>query len=136
VPDTKIRLQGSSKIIMTATTVKSSNGNGKAKDVKAELPKLEPKMADQIISLEKRIRKVEELNIVIDKWRKLNEAKKNLTGFQLGNDGLSAQITLRDSTGQEFKTSHSLVVNTVLETLQSVVDERIRECEDQIKFED
>jgi hypothetical protein len=136
VPDTKIRLQGSSKIIMTATTVKNSDGNGKAKDAKVEVKKQEPKAADQIISLEKRIRKVEELNIVIEKWRKLNEARKNLTGFQLGNDGLSAQITLRDSTGQEFKTSHSLVVNTVLETLQSVVDERIRECEDQIKFED
>ncbi len=38
---------------------------------------------------------MEELNIVIEKWRKLNEAKKNLTGFQLGNDGLSFTITGR-----------------------------------------
>ena len=121
---------------MTTTTVKSSNGNGKAKDANVEVKPQKPETAEKIISLEKRIRKVEELTIVIDKWRKLNEAKKNLTGFQLGNDGLSAQITLRDSTGQEFKTSHSLVVNTVLDTLQNVVDERIRECEDQIKFED
>ena len=124
------------EFIMTATTVKNSNGNGKVKDAKTEVKKQEPKTADKIISLEKRIRKVEELNIVIDKWRKLNEAKKNLTGFQLGNDGLSAQITLRDSTGQEFKTSHSLVVNTVLDTLQNVVNERIRECEQQISFDD
>lgn len=136
MPDTKISPQGSGKIIMTATTVKNSNGNGKVKDAKTEVKKQEPKAADKIISLEKRIRKVEELNIVIDKWRKLNEAKKNLTGFQLGNDGLSAQITLRDSTGQEFKTSHSLVVNTVLDTLQNVVNDRIRECEQQISFDD
>ena len=124
------------KIIMTATTVKSTNGNGKAKDAKVEVKPQKPEVAEKIISLEKRIRKVEELNIVIEKWRKLNEAKKNLTGFQLGNDGLSAQITLRDSTGQEFKTSHSLVVNTVLDTLQNVVNERIRECEQQISFDD
>ena len=108
----------------------------KQKMPRSKRKKQEPKADDKIISLEKRILKVEELNIVLDKWRKLNEAKKNLTGFQLGNDGLSAQITLRDSTGQEFKTSHSLVVNTVLDTLQNVVNGRIRECEEQISFND
>lgn len=70
----------------------------------------------------------------IEKWIKLNEASKNLIGFQIGNDGLSAQIALRDSTGQEFKTSHSLVINTVPDTLQNVVNERIRESEQQIRI--
>jgi hypothetical protein len=72
--------------------------------------------------------------IIIEKWRKLNEAKKNLTGFQLGNDGLSSTITLKDAAGREFKTSHNLVVTTVLDTLQQVLDEKIIEVEAQIDF--
>ena len=66
MPDTNISPQGSGKIIMTATTVKSSNGNGKAKDAKVEIKQQEPEAAEKIISLKKRIRKVEELNIVIE----------------------------------------------------------------------
>jgi len=92
------------------------------------------KVANQVLTLEKRIQKVEELNIIIEKWRKLNEAKKNLTGFKLGNDGLSSTITLKDAAGREFKTSHNLVVSTVLDTLQQVLDEKIIEVETQIDF--
>ena len=99
-----------------------------------EVLKQEPQSENPILTLEKKIQKVEELNIVIEKWRKLGEAKKNLTGFQLGNDGLSSTITLKDAAGREFKTSHNLVVTTVLDTLQKVMDEKIAEVETQINF--
>ncbi len=100
-----------------------------------EVQKSEPsKVENPILTLEKRIQKVEELTIIIEKWRKLNEAKKNLTGFQLGNDGLSSTITLKDAAGREFKTSHNVVVTTVLSTLQEVIDEKISEVEEQISF--
>lgn len=121
------------------TTVKVEKTNGQSKEAKMEVKKSEPQVTQNpvenaILSLEKRIQKVEELNIVIEKWRKLNEAKKNLTGFQLGNDGLSSTITLKDAAGREFKTSHNLVVTTVLDTLQKVMDEKIGEVEEQINF--
>jgi hypothetical protein len=87
-----------------------------------------------ILSLEKRIQKVEELNIVIDKWRKLNEARKNLNGFKLGADGLSSTVVIKDVSGQEFKTSHNIVVETVLKTVKDVLDSKIQEVEDQINF--
>lgn len=135
MPEAKINLQGRSKFTMTATAAKTKNENGNSKDAKMEVKKSETsKVANQVLTLEKRIQKVEELNIVIEKWRKLNEAKKNLTGFQLGNDGLSSTITLKDAAGREFKTSHNLVVTTVLETLQQVLDEKIIEVETQIDF--
>ena len=57
------------------------------------------KVENSILSIEKRIQKVEELNIVIEKWRKLGEAKKNLNGFQLGADGLSSTVIIRDVSG-------------------------------------
>lgn len=119
---------------MTATAAKT-NSNGQSNQAKMEVKKNETStVVNQILTLEKRIQKVEELNIVIEKWRKLGEAKKNLTGFQLGNDGLSSTITLKDAAGREFKTSHNLVVTTVLDTLQQVLDEKILEVEQQINF--
>ena len=99
-----------------------------------EVVKNETKVENAILSLEKRIQKVEELSIVIEKWRKLNEAKKNLKGFKLGVDGLSSTVIIRDVSGQEFKTSHNIVVETVLQTVQGVLDEKIAEVEEQINF--
>lgn len=120
---------------MTATAAKIKADNGNSKNARMEVQKSETsKVENFVLTLEKRIQKVEELNIVIEKWRKLGEAKKNLTGFQLGNDGLSSTITLKDAAGREFKTSHNLVVTTVLDTLQEVLDEKIKEVEQQINF--
>jgi len=47
---------------------------------------------------------------------------------------LSSTITLKDAAGREFKTSHNLVVSTVLDTLQRMLDEKITEVEEQINF--
>ena len=133
VPDTNISLKGISKTIMTTATAKKTNG--KADSAKMEVKKQEPsKVENPILSLEKRIQKVEELNIVIDKWRKLGEAKKNLNGFQLGSDGLSSTVVIKDVSGQEFKTSHNIVVETVLKTVQEVLDAKIAQVEQQINF--
>ena len=65
---------------------KKANGKA-ATEEKAvmEVVKTEPsKVENAILSLEKRIQKVQELNIVIDKWRKHQEARKNLNEFKLG----------------------------------------------------
>jgi hypothetical protein len=134
VPDTKNSLQGRGKTIMSQASALKSNGKP-ATEEKAvmELVK-ETKVENAILSLEKRIQKVEELNIVIDKWRKLNEARKNLNGFKLGADGLSSTVVIKDVSGQEFKTSHNIVVETVLKTVKEVLDAKIQEVEDQINF--
>lgn len=116
-----------------AATAKKSNGQ--SKEAKMEVKRKETsKVENPILSLEKRIQKVEELNIVIDKWRKLNEAKKNLNGFKLGSDGLSSTVVIRDVSGQEFKTSHNIVVETVLKTVLEVLEGKIAEVEEQINF--
>ena len=116
------------------TTVATKKTNGKADNAKMEVKKNTPVVENSILSLEKRIQKVEELSIVIEKWRKLGEAKKNLNGFKLGADGLSSTVIIRDVSGQEFKTSHNIVVETVLATVQGVLDEKITEVEEQINF--
>jgi hypothetical protein len=74
------------------------------------------------------------LNIAINKWRKLNEARRNLNGFKIGADGLSSTVVIKDVSGQEFKTSHNIVVETVLKTVKEVLDAKIAEVEEQINF--
>jgi hypothetical protein len=117
----------------TAAATTAASSNGKSKEPVMEVVKTE-KVENSILSLEKRIQKVEELNIIIDKWRKLNEAKKNLHGFKLGSDGLSSTVVIKDVSGQEFKTSHNIVVETVLGTVREVLDNKIAEVEKQINF--
>jgi hypothetical protein len=115
-----------------AATATKTNGESKAPQM--EVKRNETVQENPILSLEKRIQKVEELNIVINKWRQLNEAKKNLNGFKLGSDGLSSTVIIKDVSGQEFKTSHNIVVETVLKTVQGVLDTKITEVEEQINF--
>ncbi|MGV8092058.1 MAG: hypothetical protein AB2L24_09375 [Mangrovibacterium sp.] len=88
----------------------------------------------EVPSLEKRIQKVEDLSMLIEKWRKLTETRRNLQTFSLGTDGLGATLYLRDASGKEFKTSNTPVVSAVMEEIKTTLDAKIREVEDQIKF--
>jgi len=118
-------------------TVKSNTAvktNGQSNEAKMEVKKNEPTPEHPVLSLEKRIQKVQELNIVIEKWRKLQEAKQNLNEFKLGNDGLSNTIIIKDAAGREFKTSQNIVFTTVMAAVQTVLDEKIGETEEQINF--
>ena len=123
-----------------AATAQKTNGKSATEEkavmevVKTESSNSAKTAENAILSLEKRIQKVQELNIVIDKWRKLQEARKNLNEFKLGNDGMNSTIIIRDAAGREFKTSQSIVFTTVLQTVQQVLDEKIAETEVQIDF--
>lgn len=110
--------------------------NGKSENPTMEVLKPGNKVENAILSLEKRIQKVQELNIVIDKWRKLSEARQNLNEFKLANDGLSNAITIKDASGREFKTNQPIVYNAVIKAVQEVLDEKITETEAQINFAD
>ena len=118
---------------MSQATAVKTNGQPTEQKAKMEVVK-ETKVENAILSLEKRIQKVQELNIVIDKWRKLSEARQNLNEFKLGNDGMSSTVIIRDAAGREFKTSQNIVFSTVLKSIQEVLDEKIAETEVQINF--
>jgi len=55
-----------------------------------------------------------------------------LQTFQLGADGLSSSIQLRDAAGNEFRTSNSAVINTVIDEMKRTLDSKVREVEDLI----
>ncbi len=152
--DTNTSPQGSGKTIMsnlakksdvateknaTMTVVKEVPANGKTVQIEeavAEVVAPAPPVVkvNPVISLEKRIEKVEELTIVIDKWRKLQDARKGLTTFRLGADGLSSTLTLKDSNGQTFSTSNNIAVEAALLNIRQVLNEKIADAEKEINF--
>jgi len=96
----------------------------------AETPAPQPEL-----TLEQRITMVEDLTMLIDRWRKLQESYRNLQSFKIGTDGMSTQLLLRDTTsGKEFKTSNSAVVARILEEIRVTLQGKIVEVESQIRF--
>jgi len=105
-----------------------------ASQPEVEFPVVKPAPLPEL-TLEQRITMVEDLTMLIDKWRKLQESYRNLQSFKIGTDGMSTQFLLRDtSTGREFKTSNSAVVASVIEEVRSTLSARIAEIEGQIRF--
>ena len=94
--------------------------------------KPEPVIIPRKLSLDERIQKVEDLSLLIDRYRILNESRRKLQTFQLGADGLSSSIQLRDAAGNEFRTSNSAVINTVIDEMKRTLDTKVREVEDLI----
>jgi hypothetical protein len=87
------------------------------------------------LTLEQKIRKVEDLNLLIDKWHKLRESERSLQTFKLAGDGYSNQLIFRDmTTGQEFKTYNSAVISRVIGVIRDTLAEKLSELESQIRF--
>lgn len=87
------------------------------------------------LTLEQKIRKVEDLNLLIDKWQKLRESERSLQTFKLAGDGYSNQLVFRDMTsGQEFKTYNAMVIGRAIGVIRDALSEKIAEIESQIRF--
>ena len=110
--------------------VKNDQPAAAAVEIPVEQPAPQPEL-----TLEQRISMVEDLTMLIDRWRKLQESYRNLQTFKIGTDGMSTQIVLRDTTsGKEFKTSNSSVVARILEEIRLTLQGKITEVESQIRF--
>lgn len=86
------------------------------------------------MTLEERIQKVEDLSMLIEKWKKLSDAKRKLQTFQIGADSMSSVVSLRDANGNEFKTSNSAVFSAVVDEMKRTLDDKVREVELQINL--
>ena len=145
------KLVNESAVAILESTGSNGNGNGKAKEtvvieetvaevvaevVKPEVaPVIIPEVkAAPVISVERRIEKVEELKITIKKYQQLQEARKGLTTFRLGSDGMSAMLTLKDADGTPYSISNPVVVEAALNHIRQVLNEKIHETEKEINF--
>ena len=85
-------------------------------------------------TLEEKIQKVEDLTLLIDRYRALAESRSKLQTFQIGADSMSSTILLRDAAGNEFRTSKSAVITTVIDEMKRTLDSKVREVETLINF--
>jgi ribosomal protein S4E len=86
------------------------------------------------LTLDERIQRVEDLSMLIDRWRQLTESRRKLQTFQIGSDSLSSVIMLKDASGNEFKTSNSAVITSVIDEMKRTLDVKVREVEEQINL--
>ena len=86
------------------------------------------------LSLDEKIQRVEDLTLMIDRWRTLSESRRKLQTFQIGADSLSSVILLRDAAGNEFKTSNSSVITSVIDEMKRTLETKVREVEEQINL--
>ena len=86
------------------------------------------------LTLEERIQKVEDLSMLIDRWKTLNDSRRKLQTFQIGADSLSSVISLRDANGNEFKTSNSAVISSVIDEMKKTLDGKVKDVEELINL--
>ena len=86
------------------------------------------------LSLDEKIQRVEDLTLMIDRWRTLSESRRKLQTFQIGADSLSSVILLRDAAGNEFKTSNSSVITSVIDEMKRTLEAKVREVEELINL--
>ncbi len=86
------------------------------------------------LSLDEKIQRVEDLSMMIDRWRALSDSRRKLQTFQIGADSLSSVIMLKDANGNEFKTSNSAVITSVIDEMKRTLDVKVREVEEQINL--
>lgn len=86
------------------------------------------------LTFDERIQRVEDLSLMIDRWRTLSESRRKLQTFQIGADSLSSVILLRDAAGNEFKTSNSSVISSVIDEMKRTLDAKVKEVEELINL--
>ena len=86
------------------------------------------------LTLDERIQRVEDLTMLIDRWRVLNESRRKLQTFNIGADSMTSVLLLKDAAGNEFKTSNSPVIASVIDEMKRTLDGKVREIENQINL--
>lgn len=84
-----------------------------------------------VINLDDRIQKFEKLRGLATQRERLTETLNELTKFNYNQDG-SSSFHIRDSRHLEFKTTNSNLIKLVTTHLQSTLEQRKSEIEEQI----
>lgn len=102
---------------------------------KTVVPEKSKTVEKSAINLDDRIQNFEKLRGLANQRERLTETLSELTKFNYNQDG-SSSFHIRDSRNLEFKTTNTNLIKLVTTNLQSTLEERKSEIEDQIvKFE-
>ena len=114
----------------TQPSVTAANPSTAMALVKTE-PKAEPVKEP---SLEQRIHKVENLQLLVNKRTKLVQTRNELEKFQISSNDFNCSLQMKDSDGNNFSTSFTPGIKKVIEFLRTSFDASIKEVEAQIRF--
>ncbi|MFL1013372.1 hypothetical protein [Flavisericum labens] len=102
---------------------------------KAVTSEMKPPTKKPAINLDDRIQRFEKLRGLATQRERLNQTLNELTKFNYNQDG-SASFHIRDSHHLEFKTTNTNLIKLVTSHLQSTLELRKSEIEEEIvKFE-
>ena len=122
---------------VSSTVAKPTNGSPAAAEktaltvVKTEPPKAE---APKDLTLEQKIHKVENLQLVVTKRTKLVSTLGELDRFQISSNDFNCKMQLTDSDGNSFTTNFTPGIKKVIEFLKLSFDQSISDVEKQIRF--
>jgi len=142
-PDATINPQGSGTKVMGKVNGAEKVGAVEVAEVKTVEAVAAPVMTvvkpdapeePRRLTLDERIQRVEDLTMLIDRWRTLSESRRKLQTFNIGADSMSSVIMLKDAAGNEFKTSNSAVIASVIDEMKRTLDGKVREIESQINL--
>jgi len=86
------------------------------------------------LSLEQKIQKVENLQLVVNKRAKLVQTRNEIERFQIASNDFNCNLQMKDSDGNTFSTSFTPGIKKVIEFLKTSFDASISEVETHIKF--
>jgi len=116
----------------------------------ASIPQVEKKVEEAIIpaetvvekpiivirelTLQEKINKIENLQLIVEKRERLVGTRSELEKFQTSSNDFNCTLRLNDSDGNVFSTSFTPGVKKVVDFLKDSFDASIGNIEDQIKF--
>jgi hypothetical protein len=102
----------------------------KTPEVVPEVKKVVPKE----LTLQEKINKIENLQLVVEKRERLVTTRAELEKFQISSNDFNCSLRLNDSDGNVFTSSFTPGVKKVIDFLKSSFDESIAEVETRITF--
>ena len=119
-----------------ATSVPKTNGAPVAAEKTALTIVKEESKAEALkdLTLEQKIHKVENLQLVVTKRTKLVNTRGELDRFQVSSNDFNCKMQLSDSDGNTFTTNFTPGIKKVIEFLKFSFDQSISDVEKQIKF--
>jgi len=89
----------------------------------------------KFLSVEEKIQKIKELNILTERRQNLLFSKNTLSEFALSTTAESQKLELMDSNGRKFNIQNTEAIKGVIDFLKTFLSEKVKEVENQINFE-
>jgi hypothetical protein len=128
---------------MSATNGVKAAANGAAAKVETTTNLLPPKTeatvktispAKELLPLEDRLLRLDELFAIQNKYYKYKQSLEKLNAFKLKKDGETTTLSLEDDNRNSFETSNPEVVEDIINALKATITRKIKEIESKLTW--